>query len=567
MLRKFSLILSLIIFLSLSGQIHAFKPETFITFANPVRGSEGWQTPGQDPLELPLFQYQESTHSGIPNTWLLRYDAVTDATISAFFADLQEIDKSQTLGSFLEITPGLTEAAQVVYPPGTLFFNANRIFLSGYSIGDRRKLIDTYMSAFFDKFGFYPGSVSAWHLDSYSLQYLQEKYSVLTAMNCDDQYSTDHYRLWGGYLGSPYFPDKNNSLVPAGTFDNRVNLAMVRWAQRDLFNFYGYKSESAYSVQVNDYLAMGQDTKYFENLLKLYEQKNFNEFTYLNIGLENDYYLPNYKDEIRKVYQVLRDNRDKYNLRYSSLNDFGDWFKARYPESSPAYFYQTADPTGKNPGKVFWYQSPHYRIGLKSAEGKTEIIDFRVYNRRVYEDYYATPNQNLDLFHEIPAVIDSVKFPGTAVGIGLDLEKANFIYDTESDSYVCPEGQTLKFQGIKHDRKGQPVRRYRAVASVCRACPLFGTCTKNYRHGRTLEVGPHDDALRRQRARMATEAAQATYSLRKQVIEPIFGVVKEQLDGRRFLLRGQENVDAEWNLLSVAFNLRTLARVWRTRFA
>jgi hypothetical protein len=145
--------------------------------------------------------------------------------------------------------------------------------------------------------------------------------------------------------------------------------------------------------------------------------------------------------------------------------------------------------------------------------------------------------------------------------------KANFIYDTESDSYVCPEGQTLKFQGIKHDRKGQPVRRYRAVASVCRACPLFGTCTKNYRHGRTLEVGPHDDALRRQRARMATEAAQATYSLRKQVIEPIFGVVKEQLDGRRFLLRGQENVDAEWNLLSVAFNLRTLARVWRTRFA
>jgi len=145
--------------------------------------------------------------------------------------------------------------------------------------------------------------------------------------------------------------------------------------------------------------------------------------------------------------------------------------------------------------------------------------------------------------------------------------KANFIYDTESDSYVCPEGQTLKFQGIKHDRKGQPVRRYRAVASVCRACPLFGTCTKNYRHGRTLEVGPHDDALRRQRSRMATEAAQATYSLRKQVIEPIFGVVKEQLDGRRFLLRGQENVDAEWNLLSVAFNLRTLARVWRTRFA
>lgn len=75
------------------------------------------------------------------------------------------------------------------------------------------------MDTFFTRFGFYPKSVSAWHLDSYSLQYLQSKYSVLTAMNCDDQYTTDNYRIWGGYLGSPYFPDKNNSLIRARSLD------------------------------------------------------------------------------------------------------------------------------------------------------------------------------------------------------------------------------------------------------------------------------------------------------------------------------------------------------------
>lgn len=54
--------------------------------------------------------------------------------------------------------------------------------------------------------------------------------------------------------------------------------------------------------------------------------------------------------------------------------------------------------------------------------------------------------------------------------------------------------------------------------------------------------------------------------MRKQIIEPVFGIVKEQMNGRHFLLRGRDNVRAEWNLLATAFNLRVLARVWRTTF-
>ena len=47
--------------------------------------------------------------------------------------------------------------------------------------------------------------------------------------------------------------------------------------------------------------------------------------------------------------------------------------------------------------------------------------------------------------------------------------------------------------------------------------------------------------------------------------EPTFGILKEQLDGRRFLLRGLVNVQAEFALLATAFNLQVLWRVWRTR--
>ena len=141
--------------------------------------------------------------------------------------------------------------------------------------------------------------------------------------------------------------------------------------------------------------------------------------------------------------------------------------------------------------------------------------------------------------------------------------KAHFTYCEETDTYLCPEGQPLAFVEIQHrKKKGYSVRRYRADGKICRACPAFGACT-NSKNGRNLYVTPHEAALRRHRALMDTEDAKDLYRLRKQIVEPAFGILKEQQGARRFLLRGLANVRAEWSLLATAFNLRTLYRVWR----
>ena len=55
---------------------------------------------------------------------------------------------------------------------------------------------------------------------------------------------------------------------------------------------------------------------------------------------------------------------------------------------------------------------------------------------------------------------------------------------------------------------------------------------------------------------MSTAAAKEAQRLRKQLVEPVFGIIKEQQGARRFLLRGLSNVTAEWTLLVTAFNLR-----------
>lgn len=153
----------------------------------------------------------------------------------------------------------------------------------------------------------------------------------------------------------------------------------------------------------------------------------------------------------------------------------------------------------------------------------------------------------------------------TARSLSNPYHKDAFNYDAEADTYICPMGQILRYTGSKRDRKGQPVRRYRAPAKACRACPAFGLCTKDRRQGRALHIGINDAALRRHRALMSTEAAKWVYSRRKEIIEPVFGILKELQWARRFLLRGLDNVLSEWSLLATAFNLRTLAKAWAAR--
>lgn len=140
--------------------------------------------------------------------------------------------------------------------------------------------------------------------------------------------------------------------------------------------------------------------------------------------------------------------------------------------------------------------------------------------------------------------------------------KDRFSYDALTDSYTCPEGQVLRFTCLNKTR-GTLMRLYQASGSVCRSCLAFGVCTKDGRHGRRLKVGPHEAAIRRHREWMKTEEAKAAYRQRKELPEPAFGVLKEQLGVRQFLLRGLAKVRAEWILLATAFNLRTLWRVWQ----
>ena len=65
------------------------------------------------------------------------------------------------------------------------------------------------------------------------------------------------------------------------------------------------------------------------------------------------------------------------------------------------------------------------------------------------------------------------------------------------------------------------------------------------------------------RHKLRTATGRAVYKMRKAIVEPVFGQIKEQRGFRRFSLRGQQNVRREWRLVCAVSNLLKLFRAGR----
>ena len=70
-------------------------------------------------------------------------------------------------------------------------------------------------------------------------------------------------------------------------------------------------------------------------------------------------------------------------------------------------------------------------------------------------------------------------------------------------------------------------------------------------------TGPLTKAMR---DKLKRAGWRSRYRLRKQVVEPVFGQIKQARGFRQFLLRGFEKVRAEWALICTAHNLTKMAR-------
>lgn len=66
-------------------------------------------------------------------------------------------------------------------------------------------------------------------------------------------------------------------------------------------------------------------------------------------------------------------------------------------------------------------------------------------------------------------------------------------------------------------------------------------------------------AVETMKHRLKTIAGRARYGLRKQTVEPVFGIIKSVMGFRQFLMRGLKKASLEWTLVCLAWNLKRMA--------
>jgi transposase len=66
-------------------------------------------------------------------------------------------------------------------------------------------------------------------------------------------------------------------------------------------------------------------------------------------------------------------------------------------------------------------------------------------------------------------------------------------------------------------------------------------------------------AVERMCHRLKTQQGRKLYGLRKQTVEPVFGIIKSVMRFRQFLLRGLASVRGEWSLVTMAWNIKRMA--------
>lgn len=132
---------------------------------------------------------------------------------------------------------------------------------------------------------------------------------------------------------------------------------------------------------------------------------------------------------------------------------------------------------------------------------------------------------------------------------------SKFTYDTITDTYTCPQGETLHTTGRWHkktrDKDSYEFKKYRT--SKCKTCPVKHLCTSRA-GGREIDRSQYADAVEANNKRYQENPQ--LYRKRQEINEHIFGTIKRQWGYNHTNLIGLEKVNGEHSLIMLVYNIK-----------
>lgn len=139
-------------------------------------------------------------------------------------------------------------------------------------------------------------------------------------------------------------------------------------------------------------------------------------------------------------------------------------------------------------------------------------------------------------------------------------KRENMGYDAENDTYTCHAGKTLIPLYVK---KQKSKNGYESEVTVyectdCSGCPYKGKCTKA-KGNKRLYVSKNFIEHRQISYENIMSETGIKYRMNRSIqVEGAFGVLKNNYDFQRFLLRGKTKVKLEILLLCLGYNINKL---------
>ena len=138
--------------------------------------------------------------------------------------------------------------------------------------------------------------------------------------------------------------------------------------------------------------------------------------------------------------------------------------------------------------------------------------------------------------------------------------RENMPYDAEKDEYTCQNGKKLRvvYVGKRKSKSGFESEITYYECEDCSDCPHKKSCTRA-KGNRKMQLSK--EFLRQREAskvRITSEPGVLLRINRSIQSEGAFGVVKEDMGFRRFLLRGNKKVKAEVILMALGYNINKL---------
>ena len=144
-------------------------------------------------------------------------------------------------------------------------------------------------------------------------------------------------------------------------------------------------------------------------------------------------------------------------------------------------------------------------------------------------------------------------------------KSADFYFDEDSRTCHCPAGKEM-WLSVKHiETAGREYVRFSGYLKDCRVCPLQSQCMRKApnKQGRQVQFEINKSAkpisyTDKMRVKIDSSAGRREYSKRLGAIEPVFGNITVNKGMNKFTLRGNDKVNAQWQMYCLVHNIEKL---------